>query len=168
MEQNKVENFTKEELKDFFIGVFVIGCALLACAIFKLQRNVWKDAEDTDYAVYATFNRTDGLVIGDKVRMGGIDIGLVTDSVLDNNFRATLTLKIRKDIKIPDDSNASIVSSGIMGNKYIEISPGGSEDFMAENDEFGFTQDAMVLEELVERIISLGQAKRTPKPQEEK
>jgi phospholipid/cholesterol/gamma-HCH transport system substrate-binding protein len=154
-----LDKFSTEELKNFNIGLFVIGLFVLIIAIFKWQHSVWKDAEDTDYTVYATFNRTDGLSVGDKVRMAGIDIGRVENSVLDNNFRATLTLKIKQSIHIPDDSSAAIVSTGVMGNKYIEIEPGGSEDFIAENGDFLYTQDAIVLEELVDRIISLGKAK---------
>lgn len=155
-----MDKFTKEEQKNFIIGLLVIGLSLLCIGIFKWQRNVWKGAEDTDYTIYATFNRTDGLSVGDKVRLAGIDIGRIEKAVLDNNFRATLTLKIKQGINIPDDSSASIVSSGIMGNKYIEIDPGGSEDFLMPGDDFLYTQDAIVLEELVDRIISLGKSKR--------
>lgn len=155
-----MDSFTKEELKNLVIGLCIIGLCLLCAVIVKLQHNTWKDAEDTDYSVYATFNRTDGLSIGDKVRMAGIDVGHVEKSVLDDNYRAVLTLKIRDGILIPDDSSASIVSSGIMGNKYIEIEPGGSEEFIENEGEFFYTQDAIVLEELVDRIISLGKAKR--------
>ena len=158
-----MNKFTNEELKNFIIGSCVIVACLAVIAIFKIERSVWKDAEDDDYGVFATFNRTDGLVVGDKVRLAGIDIGYVENSVLDEDLRATLTLKIRNGIKIPDDSSAAIVSSGIMGNKYIEIEPGGSEEYLAENDEFSYTQDAIVLEELVDRIISLGKAKRKEK-----
>jgi len=163
MEQNKLNKFTNEELKNFIIGLFVLAASLVIIAVFKIERSVWEGAEDDDYTIYATFNRTDGLVVGDKVRMAGIDIGHVEHSVLDEDFRATLTLKIRSGIQIPDDSSAAIVSSGIMGNKYIEIEPGGSEEYLAENDEFSYTQDAIVLEELVDRIISLGKAKRKEK-----
>lgn len=155
-----MDNLTKEETKDFSIGLLVIGLFILIIAIFKWQHNVWKDAEDSDYTVYATFNRTDGLVIGNKVRLAGVDIGRVENMVLDENFHATLTLKIREDIRIPDDSSAAIVSSGIMGNKYIEIEPGGSEEFIEKDGNFLYTQDAIVLEELVDRIIALGKAKR--------
>lgn len=155
-----MENFTKEEFKNFIIGLCVLSFCLVIMTIYNWRRNVWADAEQTDYVIYATFNRTDGLSVGDKVRMAGVDIGYVEKSVLENDFRATLTLKIRNGIQIPDDSGAAIVSSGIMGNKYIEIEPGGSEDYIADNGYFSFTQDAMVLEELVERIISLGKAKR--------
>ncbi len=168
-----MNEFTKDELRNFIIGLGVLMACLTAFLIFKLNQNEWKDAEDTDYTVFATYNRTDGLEIGDKVRMAGIDIGYVADNVLDDDFRATLALKIRKEIQIPDDSSAAIVSSGIMGNKYIEIEPGGSEDFIADDGEFSYTQDAIILEELVDRIISMGKAKLDAKsvpsttPQEE-
>lgn len=155
-----VEKFTKEELKDFIIGLSVVAFCLFCCLLFKINRNVWHGTDDTDYTLYATFNKTDGLVVGDKVRLAGVDIGRVVDSVLDNNYRAVLSLKINSKILLPTDSSASIVSSGIMGGKYIEIEPGGEEEFFSDGDEFNYTQDAMVLQELVDRVISLGKAKR--------
>ena len=155
-----MDDFTKEELKNFIIGLCVLGLCIAVIAVMNWRHNAWKGAKQTDYTVYATYNRTDGLSVGDKVRMAGVDIGYVANSVLDEDFRAVLTLKIRNDIQIPDDSGAAIVSSGIMGNKYIEIEPGGSDDFIADGGFFSFTQDAMVLEELIDRIISLGKAKR--------
>ena len=158
-----MDKFTKEELQNFIIGLCVAFAALVVIGIYRWQSSVWADADNSDYALYATFNRTDGLEIGNKVRMAGIDVGYVEDSVLDDNFRATLTLKIKSGIEIPDDSSAAIVSSGIMGNKYIEIEAGGSEDMFGAGDEFSYTQDAMVIEELVDRIISLGKANRRKK-----
>lgn len=155
-----MENFTKEELKNLFIGFAVIGMCLILTGIYEWQKNIWAGTEDTDYTVFATFNRTDGLVVGDHVRMAGVDVGRVIDSKLDSDFRATLTMSIDSDIKIPDDSSASIISSGLTGSKYIEIEPGGSDDFIAPQGEFLYTQDAMVLEELVDRLISIGKANR--------
>ena len=155
-----MNTYTKEETKNLIIGSSVALLFIAFLVYFNIQRNVWKNAEDTDYTLYATFNRTDGLVVGDKVRMAGIDVGHIEKSVLDEDFRATLTLKIRDNYHIPDDSSAAIVSSGIMGAKYIEIEPGGSEDFFPDGGEFTYTQDAIVLEELVDRIIALGKAKR--------
>ena len=89
-----MNEFTKEELRNFTIGLSVLAFCLLAFLIFKLNHTEWENAENTDYVIYATYNRTDGLEIGDKVRMAGIDIGYVADSVLDEDFRATLTFKI--------------------------------------------------------------------------
>lgn len=155
-----MEKFTKEELKDFVIGLGIVLFFVLCCALFKINQNTWKGTDDTDYTLYATFNKTDGLVVGDKVRLSGVDVGRVVDSILDDNYRAVLSLKIKSGILLPIDSSASIVSSGIMGGKYIEIEPGGEEEFFSDGDEFEYTQDAMVLQELVDRVISLGKAKR--------
>ncbi len=155
-----MNNFTKEELQDFIIGLTVMTVVTVIALVYKWQSSVWADADNSDYAVYATFNRTDGLDIGSKVRLAGVDVGYVEDSVLDDDFRATLTLKIKAGVQIPDDSSAAIISSGIMGTKYVEIDAGGSEDFIAEGGEFEYTQDAMVIEELVDRIISMGKANR--------
>ncbi|MBQ7633675.1 MAG: MCE family protein [Alphaproteobacteria bacterium] len=154
-----MNEFTKEELRNFNIGLGVLAFCLVAFMIFKLNHSEWENAENSDYIVYATYNRTDGIGIGDKVRMAGIDIGYIANSVLEDDFRAMLTLKIRKGIQIPDDSGAAIVSTGIMGNKYIEVEPGGSEDYIADGGEFVYTQDAIILEELIDRIISMGKAK---------
>ena len=98
--------------------------------------------------------------------MAGLPIGKITTAKLDDHFNALLTLEIKEGLKIPDDSSASIVSDGILGSKYIEIEPGGSEDYLLEGGEFNYTQDAMVIEELVERIIDMGKSKKKEKKNE--
>ena len=95
------------------------------------------------------------------VIMAGMNFVKVVYAGLDEHFMAFLTMEIKDGIHIPDDSSASIVSSGIMGAKYIEIEPGGSEDYLQPGGEFSYTQDAMVIEELVDRIISIGKANRS-------
>ncbi|MBE6453411.1 MAG: MCE family protein [Alphaproteobacteria bacterium] len=156
-----IEIYSKDETKNLKMGLSIIALILLIFFVVLYTRN---DISHKDggryYQVYARFNRTDGLLVGDLVRLAGMDIGRVVDAKLDDNFKAILTLEIKDSVKIPDDSSAAIVSSGIMGNKYIEIEPGGSEDFINKGDEFSYTQDAMVLEELIERIIGIGKAKR--------
>ena len=92
--------------------------------------------------------------------MAGMNVGKVVDARLDDHFKAILTMEIRDGIHIPDDSSASIVSSGLVGSKYIEIEPGGSEDMIAPGGEFSYTQDAMVIEELLDRIVGIGKANR--------
>ena len=94
------------------------------------------------------------------VRLAGVNVGKVVDAKLDDDFKAILTLEIKDNIQLPDDSSASIVSSGMMGPKYIEIEPGGSEDIIPRGGEFAYTQDAMVIEELLDRIVSIGKANR--------
>ena len=156
-----LEIYSKEETKSLKMGLIVIGFILVAffAVLFSRDDISHKDGGKY-YQVYARFNRTDGLLIGNVVRLAGMDIGRVVHAKLDDNFKAILTLEIKESVKLPDDSSAAIVSSGIMGNKYIEIEPGGSEDMLEEGGEFSYTQDAMVIEELIERIIGIGKAKR--------
>lgn len=162
LEINKVEEtYTKEEAKALKVG---IGVAVFIALIIAFNYTTKAKVEHNDDAVYypvkARFGRTDGLMLGDNVRLAGMDIGRVVDAKLDEHFNAVMTMEIKDSVKIPTDSSAAIVSSGIMGNKYIEIEPGGDEEFLKPNDEFEYTQDAMVIEELVDRIISIGKTNR--------
>ena len=95
--------------------------------------------------------------------MSGVTIGRVISSSLDQNFNTKLTMEIDEEYKIPDDSSASIVSFGLIGGKYVEIDVGGSEDYITANGTINYTQDAMILEELLDRIISMGKSKQTSK-----
>ena len=159
-----LELYTKEETKNLKMGLSVLGIILLAFFIILFSRD---DISHKDggkyYQIYARFNRTDGLMIGDAVRVAGMDVGRVVGAKLDDNFKAIMTLEVKEAVKLPDESTATKVSSGVKGNKYIEIEPGGSEDMIAPGGEFSYTQDAMVLEELIERIIGIGKAKRQSK-----
>lgn len=159
-----LEVYTKDEAKTLKMGLLVFGAVLAIFLIVLFSRDSISHKDGGKYyQLYARFNRTDGLLIGDTVRLAGMDIGRVVNARLDDNFKAILTLELKDSVKLPDDSSAAIVSSGITGGKYIEIEPGGSEDMLNQGDEFSYTQDAMVIEELIERIIGIGKAKRQNK-----
>ena len=156
------ETYTKEETKALKVGMAVaIIMALLFVVNYLTKDKVEHFDDGIYYPLKARFGRTDGLMLGDPVRLSGITIGRVVDAHLDDHFNAVLTLEVKEGNNIPTDSSAAIVSSGIMGGKYIEIEPGGEEDYLQANDEFSYTQDAMVLEELVDRIISIGKSNRS-------
>ncbi len=156
-----LELYSKEETRNLKIGLSVLLLTFIAFfAVLFSRDEISHQGGGRYYQLYARFNRTDGLLVGDLVRLAGMDIGRVVNARLDQNFKAILTLEVNEKIQLPDDSSAAIVSSGIMGKKYIEIEPGGSEDMLAPGSEFSYTQDAMVLEELIERIIGIGKAKR--------
>lgn len=158
------QSYSKEEAYSVKIGLYVaMAIALLSAVYFSERKEFEHDESGIYYPVYARFGRTDGLSVGDKVRMAGITVGKVTKARLDPNYNAVLTLEIKDNVKVPDDSSASIVSDGILGSKYIEIEPGGSEEYLPSGGEFSYTQDAMVLEELLDRIISIGKSKNKNK-----
>lgn len=154
------EKFSKEESRAFHFGLFSLIIFAVLFFVMAFSENNYKHVDEHIYHVKASFGRTDGLLVGDRVRMAGVNIGRVVDAQLAPNFNAILTLEIKDGILIPDDSSASIVSSGLMGSKYIEIEPGGSEDYISDGGMFSYTQDAMVLEELLDRIVAIGKAKQ--------
>ncbi len=115
------------------------------------------------YIVNATFNRVDGLFKGDDVRLGGIRIGSVEGQSLDKSYRAVVAMQINSGIKLPDDTSAAIHTDGLFGSKYIVLEPGGSEEMLGNGDEITFTQDSVVVSDLLELIISQGKANRKKK-----
>ncbi len=157
----KEDVYSQEEAKYLKVGIYAAFLIALIACVYVLNKDSMAHKEDGKYyTIDARFNRTDGLLVGDAVRLAGVDIGRVVNARLDEHFKAILSLDINENVQIPDDSSASIVSSGLMGKKYIEIEPGGSMDYIPQGGEFSYTQDAMVLEELLDRIISIGKANR--------
>lgn len=160
-----LEKYSWEESRAFNVGIvaIVVFCGLFFFMAFS--RHDFKHIDKKFYHVSASFGRTDGLLVGDKVRMAGVDVGRVVDARLGPSYNAVLKLEIKDGLKIPDDSSASIVSAGLMGSKYIEIEPGGSEEYIPDGGEFSYTQDAMVLEELLDRIVAIGKARHKSAPE---
>lgn len=153
--------FTKEEKKAFCCGLIAIFVFVIIFCLQAFQQHDFKHVDNHLYHLSATFSRTDGLLVGDLVRMGGVDVGRVIDARLDENFHAVLTLEIKEGLSIPDDSSASIVSSSIMGHKYIEIDAGGSDEFLKDGDSFEIVQPAIVLQEVMDRLIAAVGKKKT-------
>ncbi|MFI3241070.1 MAG: MlaD family protein [Alphaproteobacteria bacterium] len=156
------DTYSVDETKHIKLGLYTIAILLITMIVaFAPNSNRHSLNDSQSYKVFARFNRTDGLLVGDAVRMAGVSIGKISNSVLDDNFKAILTLDIQNGIIIPDDSSASIVSSSLIGgDKYIEIEAGGMDSSLTEGSEFEYTQDAMVLEEILQRIIDIGKANR--------
>lgn len=155
------EKYSNEEQKSIRIGAIAMFVILLIAFITVSHNASIKNRGMGDtYNIYASFGRTDGLNVGDAVRLSGVNIGRVSKAELDENFNSRLTLNISKKYKIPEDSSASIVSFGLIGGKYVEIEVGGAEEFIPANGSINYTQDAIVLEELLDRIIAMGKSKK--------
>jgi len=155
------DKYTKEEEKSLKTGLMALFVILIGVVV-TVSHNAsikQKNMGDT-YKIYADFGRTDGLEIGSPVRLAGINVGRVVASELNEHYNSKLTFEIDSDYKIPEDSSASIVSSGLLGGKYVEIEIGGEEEYLKDGSTMSYTQDAMVLEELLDRIIAMGRSSR--------
>jgi phospholipid/cholesterol/gamma-HCH transport system substrate-binding protein len=138
-------------------GVLLAGTLSMMLAFF-VGDHARKD--ENSLSVTARFNRADGIVVGSPVRLSGAPIGTVTAQALDDKYRALLTLNLRSDVQLPADSTALIYTDGLLGAKYIELRPGGDEALLKSGQEIEYTQDAVVIEDLLDMIIQQARAKR--------
>ncbi len=112
------------------------------------------------YDVQARFNQTEGLVAGNDVRLAGIKIGRVADLRLDEYYGVVATLTLPAKIRLPDDSGAAVQSTGLIGAKYVELTPGGSEDMLTDGSFIEFTQDSPNLQNLLDKVVDMAKADR--------
>lgn len=135
----------------------VIGFAVLIAAITFISFAFNKsniNITDENYVVNALFDNAEGISEGSDVMIAGVKVGKVNKMTLNNsNYFAEVQLSINNDIAIPADSTAAIVSSGILGNKYVSITPGGEEKLLVNNDSFSFTQSSLNLESLINKFL---------------
>jgi len=139
-----------KRLIKFFIGL--IATTVLISLMFMNNTAV----DDSYTRISATFNKVDGINAGTSVMISGVNIGYVEKISLENNFPKVL-MNLKKEIDIPNDSSISIQTDGLFGNKFLMIEMGGSEGLLLENDSFLFTEDSILVEDLLEKIILLGQ-----------
>ncbi len=147
------------ELKEISVGA-VVFAVFLGVMIYVYGGQDDYAAEGVGTRISASFNRVDGLVEGDPVYLSGVKVGAVEKMWLNENFRAVVTFWIDGAIKIPMDSSAAIHTDGLFGSKFISLGPGAEEKPLQDGDTITFTQDAVVVSELLDLIISEGKAKR--------
>jgi phospholipid/cholesterol/gamma-HCH transport system substrate-binding protein len=106
------------------------------------------------YELTAEFERIDGIREGGDVRISGIKIGSVIAEKLDpKTFLATLRFSIDPTVKLPDDTVAEIVSAGLLGDKYLSLVPGGSDNVIPPGGRIKYTQSSISLENLIGQMI---------------
>jgi phospholipid/cholesterol/gamma-HCH transport system substrate-binding protein len=139
-------------------GLFVLlGFAALAFLTTQLPSSGLKlGGAKAGYRVLAKFDNIGDLKPGAPVSMAGVNIGEVDSIKFDpKDYKAAVTLRISNAYsQIPDDSDASIQTQGLLGGKYIGIGPGGSDMFLKDGSTIPFTQSAIVLESLVNKFFA--------------
>ena len=133
------------------VGIFMIA-GLICLAYISVKLGEVSLFGTSDYVVKARFANISGLKEGAEVDIAGVKVGKVSKISL-NNYEALVELLIHPDIKIQEDSIASIRTQGIIGDKYIKISPGGSEEYVKPNGQIPETESAIELEELISKYI---------------
>jgi phospholipid/cholesterol/gamma-HCH transport system substrate-binding protein len=117
------------------------------------------------YQVSAEFDRIDGIRDGSDVRIAGVKVGSVLGAKLDpKTFLATLRISIAPEYKLPDDTVAEIVSSSLLGDKYMALVPGGSDKIIPPGGRIKYTQAPASLENLIGQMIYSPSSGQQPPP----
>lgn len=138
-------------LVETLMGAVVLGVAVVFL-VFAYSRGGLKT--ENGYKLIGKFDRIDGLKEGSDVRMSGIKIGTVTKQILDpQTYLAVVSLNVRPGVKLPRDSSARIASDGLLGDKYLSVTPGGEDAMLPEGGEIQHTQGSVDIVSLVGRMI---------------
>ncbi|ABC23239.1 MlaD family protein [Rhodospirillum rubrum] len=139
-------------------AVVLLGVALLAAT--SINRHD-ASGQAGAYQVEAVFNRTDGIGIGSPVRLAGIPIGRIVGHKLDPEYRAIVTMRLDLPNELPDDTAAKIQTDGLLGSKYIElVSLGGGYGTIAPGGRLDYSQDSVIVEDLLVKIVAMAKIKR--------
>jgi len=134
--------------------VLVVAALFLFFAYTRTQTHTV-----TGYDVSARFDRVDGLRTGGDVRISGIKVGSIISQTLDpKTYLAVVHMTIDPSVKLPTDTVAQIASSGLLGDKYLSLVPGGAEETIPPGGRIQFTQPAISLESLIGQYIFSNQA----------
>ncbi len=138
---------------EFVVGVFLI-LGFLAFAYISLQFGEFSIfTRGQNYTLLADFDNVSGLKKGAEVTIAGVSVGTVSNIRLTKEQRAEVSLYLANDVEITEDAIASIKTQGIIGDKYIRISQGGSETYLKEGGIIMDTESAVDLEELISKYI---------------
>jgi phospholipid/cholesterol/gamma-HCH transport system substrate-binding protein len=146
----------KRNVVETVLGAIVLLVAIVFLGFSYSAANV---GDVSGYSITADFTGTGGLGIGDDVQISGVKVGQVAKIELrPDDYRARVTMDIANDIKIPDDSAAYISSESLLGGRFMELQPGGSEEFLGSGGHIDYTQAPQNLEQLLGKFIfSMGQ-----------
>ncbi|WXL26705.1 outer membrane lipid asymmetry maintenance protein MlaD [Ectopseudomonas mendocina] len=137
------------------VGLFLLA-GLLALLLLALRvSGLTVGNSDNTYKVYAHFDNIAGLTVRSKVTMAGVTIGKVTAIDLDrDSYTGRVTMQLDQAVNnLPVDSTASILTAGLLGEKYIGISVGGDEEVLTEGGHINDTQSSLVLEDLIGKFL---------------
>jgi phospholipid/cholesterol/gamma-HCH transport system substrate-binding protein len=139
---------------DIWVGLFVLLGAIALMFLALKAGNMSSFSFEKTYTVSSRFDNIGGLKPRAPVKSAGVVVGRVGDiSFDDQDYRALVTLQLQERYKFPKDSSAKILTSGLLGEQYVGLEPGGDEANLAAGDQIKMTQSAIVLENLISQFL---------------
>lgn len=140
---------------DFWVGIFVVaGVAAMVMLAMKVGNLGTYNMSDT-YQVHAYFSNIGGLKTKASIKSAGVLVGRVTAITLevDHDYEANVVMSVDKRYQFPRDTFANILTSGLLGEQYIGLMPGGDSEMLKNGEVIKKTQSALVLEEMIGKFI---------------
>ena len=141
----------KKSSLELGVGIFVI-IGLMCVGYLTVRLGNMQFFKDDHYFLNARFHSVTGLKSGAKIEIAGVQVGQVDAISLDLEEKvAMVRLKLKKEVVLTDDVIASIKTMGLIGDKYIKLSPGGSDDILEPGDTIIETESALDVEEIISK-----------------
>ncbi len=148
---------SQRELRNVIVG---LGVVIAMVAVLGGVFGPATTSGDETIDVRAVFGRTDGLRVGNPVHAAGVKVGEVAGLELVENFRVLATLRIDASVELDADASAAIVTDGIFGGKLVRVDIGGADRIIKDGGRISFTEDAVVLDDLLGLIVSQAKSAR--------
>lgn len=152
-------------------GLFVLlGFAALFFLVTQITNRDFTLNNKAGYALVANFENIGSLKVGAPVSMSGVTVGRVDSIGYDQEqYKAVVRMRINAQYdRIPDDSDASIMTSGLLGGQYIGVTAGGSDQYFKDGGKFELVQDALVLENLINQLAASFAGRKSDTAEESK
>jgi phospholipid/cholesterol/gamma-HCH transport system substrate-binding protein len=140
-------------IRDFIVGLFVLA-GLAAIAYLSIQVGGLSYKGPGGLELIASFDEIGGLAARAPVAISGVKVGQVARIELDPALRARVTLDLDASLKLPVDTRAAIRTSGLLGDQFIALEPGGEEELLKSGEEIAFTDPALSLERLIGKFVN--------------
>ena len=144
------------------VGAFVLlGLAVIVW--FAIQAGAGAAVGDSTYEIDARFTNIGGLKAGSQVFIAGVPVGRVEKINLNSQYAAIVRLNVKREVRLPSDTIASIKTSGLIGDKYVALSPGADSEDLPPGSTITDTESAMDLESIISRF-AFGNVSSSPAP----
>ena len=155
----------KSQTKKILLGLFLL--LFLGCWLLIAHKGSVSEKESSNFILYAEFSKTDGLMNGAAVRLAGMPLGYVSEQKFGNNFQVRVTLSFDKPIEVPIDSSVTIETDGLLGAKHVELTPGADEEMLESGGTLSYSQDVLLLDELLNKLNTYMAKKKAPQNEQE-
>ena len=136
---------------EMMVGLFLVA-GIVCLGYLSIRLGKMEVLGKKGYDVYALFSNSGGLQTGSDILIAGVNVGRVRNISLDN-YQARVTLNLSDKVRIQEDAIVSIKTKGLIGEKYIEITPGGSEKMIQPGGRIREAQSPVDLEELISKFV---------------